>query len=64
MPDRLIDRVLDPKYVERLADLELEELRTRREDAVEAEKEVSAVRRSLHKVIEVLERELSAREAE
>ena len=61
MTDRLIDRVLDPHFIEALDDVDRAVLEQRIAEATEAEREVSAVRRKLHRVISLLETELSAR---
>ena len=61
MTDRLIDRVLDPHFIEALDDVDRAVLEQRIAEASEAEREVSAVRRKLHRVISLLETELSAR---
>lgn len=59
--DRLIDRVLDPRYVEGLASLSDDELRHRLVDAEEMERETSAVRRQLHRIISELQGALEGR---
>jgi hypothetical protein len=59
--DRLIDRVLDPQYVAGLADVDDDELARRLEDASEVERQVSAQRRSLHRIIDELQTELAQR---
>ena len=61
MADRLIDRVLDPQYVAGLADVDDDELAQRIADASEIERQVSAQRRSLHRIIDELQTELSQR---
>lgn len=61
MADRLIDRVLDPQYVAGLADVDDDELARRIEDASEIERQVSAQRRSLHRIIDELQTELAQR---
>ena len=61
MSDRLVDRVLDPRYVEGLAELAEDELRQRLTDAVDVERETSATRRALHRIIEELQVELDQR---
>ena len=63
MADRLIDRVLDPQYVSGLTDVSDEELARRIEDASEIERQVSAQRRALHRIIDELQTELSQRSA-
>jgi hypothetical protein len=59
--DRLIDRVLDPHYIDGLDDIDRATLEQRIAEATEVEAEVSAVRRRLHRVINVLQTELAAR---
>ena len=61
MSDRLIDRVLDPQFVTALADVPEDELALRIEDASEIERQVSAQRRTLHRIIDELQTELSQR---
>jgi hypothetical protein len=61
MADRLIDRVLDPQYVVGLADVDDDELARRIEDASQIERQVSAQRRSLHRIIDELQTELAQR---
>ena len=61
MTDRLIDRVLDPHFIEALDDADRTVLEERIAEAAEAEREVSAVRRKLHRVINALQSELAAR---
>ncbi len=61
MSDRLIDQVLDPRYLEGLSDLSDEALQKRLDDAEEMERETSAVRRSLHRVISDLQSERERR---
>ena len=61
MTDRLIDRVLDPRYVAGLDELTDGELQQRLDDADEMERETSAVRRNLHRIISVLQREIESR---
>ena len=61
MPDRLIDRVLDPRYSSSLGELSTEELQRRIDEASEAEREISGVRRSLHRIIDDLQSELASR---
>lgn len=61
MADRLIDRVLDPQYVAGLADVDDDELARRIDDASEIERQVSAQRRSLHRIIDELQTELAQR---
>ena len=61
MTDRLIDRVLDPQYVAGLGDLDPEQLQERIDEASEIERQVSAQRRTLHRIIDELQTELAAR---
>jgi hypothetical protein len=61
MADRRIDRVLDPRFIDDLADMDRGPLEERLAEATEAEREVSSVRRKLHRVINVLQTELAAR---
>ena len=61
MTDRLIDRVLDPHFIEALDDVDRAVLEQRIAEASEAEREVSAVRRKVHRAINVLETELASR---
>ena len=61
MADRLIDRVLDPQYVAGLADVDDDELARRLSDASEIERQVSAQRRTLHRIIDELQTELAQR---
>ena len=61
MSDRLIDRVLDPQFVSGLGDLAPDELQRRIDDASEIERQVSAQRRTLHRIIDELRDELGAR---
>jgi len=59
--DRLIDRVLDPRYVLGLAEVTDEELAQRIEEATEVEREVSAQRRAIHRIIDELQSEVATR---
>jgi hypothetical protein len=61
MADRLIDRVLDPLYLAGLGDLTAEELQSRVDEASEIERQVSAQRRTLHRIIDELQNELATR---
>lgn len=58
---RRIDRVLDPRYIEHLASLSDDELRQRLEDAEEVEREISTVRRNLHRIISELQGAIEGR---
>lgn len=61
MTDRLIDRVLDPRYVAGLADVPDEALAQRIEEATEIERQMSAQRRTIHRIIDELQSELATR---
>ena len=61
MSDRLIDRVLDPQFVSGLGDLSPDEIQGRIDEASEIERQVSAQRRTLHRIIDELATELAAR---
>ena len=61
MAERLIDRVLDPRFIDSLGEVDQAGLEARMADAAEAEREVSAVRRKLHRVINALQTELATR---
>ena len=61
MPDRLIDRVLDPYFISGLSALSAEELRERIAQADGVEQQISAQRRAVHRVIDELQDELAAR---
>jgi hypothetical protein len=54
---RRIDRVLDPDYVAGLAELELAEVRARRDDAAQEETDLSYLRRLLHARIDIVRAE-------
>lgn len=58
---RRIDRVLDPEYVAGLGELELAELRARRDDAAQEETDLSYLRRMLHARIDIVRAELRRR---
>ncbi len=66
MPEtrRRIDTILDPSFLEGLADLSFEELRDRREMVDQVETELSYYRRLLHGRIDLLEFELRRRRGE
>lgn len=51
---RRIDRVLDPGYAAGLAELELAEVRARRDDAAQEETDLSYLRRLLHARIDIV----------
>ena len=59
--DRRIDRVLEPSFAEGLSELALEELRTRRDDALAEREYLSMLRRLLQGRAEILRAELDAR---
>lgn len=61
---RRIDRVLQPEYVSDLADLELSQLRERRDTTEDVESQVSYYRRLLHGRMDLLDFELSRRKGE
>ena len=58
---RRIDRVLDPGYVAGLAELELAEVRARRDDAAQEETDLSYLRRLLHARIDIVRAEQQRR---
>ncbi|TVT59260.1 aerial mycelium formation protein [Amycolatopsis rhizosphaerae] len=58
---RRIDRVLDPGYVEALAELSLGELRERRDEAAQEETDLSYLRRLLHVRIDIVRAEQQRR---
>lgn len=58
---RRIDQVLEPEYVEGLADLELNEVRRRRDTAEDVEAQVSYYRRLLHGRMDLLDFEMRRR---
>jgi hypothetical protein len=59
---RRIDRVLDPAYVADLAELALEEVRARRDDAAQEETDLSYLRRLLHARIDIVRAEQRRRQ--
>lgn len=61
---RRIDIVLEPEYLEGLADLELDELRGRRDTAEDVESQISYYRRLLHGRMDLLNFELRRRNGE
>lgn len=61
---RRIDIVLEPEYIEGLADVELDELRERRETAEDVETQISYYRRLLHGRMDLLNFELRRRSGE
>ena len=58
---RRIDRILAPEYIEGLADVDVDTLRSMRREAVEVETEVSYVRRLAQARTEILQAELDRR---
>lgn len=60
---RRIDRVLDPRYVAGLAQLELAEVRARRDDAAQEETDLSYLRRLLQARIDIVRAEQRRRRA-
>jgi hypothetical protein len=58
---RRIDRVLAPDYVRDLAQLDLAEVRTRRDDAAQEETDLSYLRRLLHARIDIVRAEQKRR---
>lgn len=61
---RRIDIVLEPEYLEGLAQLELDELRHRRDTAADVESQISYYRRLLHGRMDLLNFELRRRGGE
>lgn len=61
---RRIDQVLEPEYVEGLADLELNEVRRRRDTAEDVEAQISYYRRLLHGRMDLLDFEMRRRSGE
>lgn len=61
---RRIDQVLEPEYVEGLSDLELNEVRRRRDTAEDVESQVSYYRRLLHGRMDLLDFEMRRRAGE
>ena len=60
---RRIDRVLDPAYVAALGELELADVRARRDDAAQEETDLSYLRRLLHARIDIVRAEQRRRQA-
>ncbi|TVT18505.1 aerial mycelium formation protein [Amycolatopsis acidiphila] len=58
---RRIDRVLDPDYVRGLAELSLDQLRARRDEAAQEETDLSYLRRLLHARIDIVRAEQQRR---
>jgi hypothetical protein len=58
---RRIDRVLAPDYVQQLGQLDLSEVRSRRDDAAQEETDLSYVRRLLHGRIDIVRAEQKRR---
>lgn len=61
---RRIDQILDPEFSNDVGELELDELRTRRDFAEEVERELSYYRRVLHGRMDLLAFELRRRRGE
>lgn len=61
---RRIDIVLEPEYLEELGQLELDELRRRRDTAEDVESQISYYRRLLHGRMDLLNFELRRRDGE
>ena len=61
---RRLDQVLDPEFVSDIDEIELEELRERRQMAVDVEKELSYYRRLLHGRLDLLRFERRRRSGE
>jgi hypothetical protein len=61
---RRIDKVLSEGYADNLADLDLDELRSRRREAEQEEADLSYVRRMLQGRMDILRAELSRRAAD
>lgn len=61
---RRIDKVLSEGYADNLADLDLDELRSRRREAEQEEADLSYVRRMLQGRMDILQAELSRRAAD
>jgi len=60
---RRVDRVLDPTFVEGLADISMVELRARRKEAEQEEVDLSYLRRMLHGRMDIVQAELARRES-
>jgi len=60
---RRVDRVLDPAFVEGLADISMVELRARRKEAEQEEVDLSYLRRMLHGRMDIVQAELARRES-
>src|SRR3712207_6231162 len=58
---RLVERILDPTYLEGLSDKPLEELRSKREECKEAETEISFERRRAQAGMDIRAAELERR---
>lgn len=56
---RRVDRILSPEFVSDLSELPLQEVRERRQDAMQEEADLSYVRRMLQGRIDILDQELS-----
>ena len=60
---RRVDRVLDPAFVQGLADISMVELRARRKEAEQEEVDLSYLRRMLHGRMDIVQAELARRES-
>jgi hypothetical protein len=58
---RLVDRIIDPEYVEGIGQSSIEEIRAKREESHEGEKELSFERRLCQARIDILSAELDQR---
>jgi hypothetical protein len=58
---RLVDRIIDPEYVEGIGAASIEEIRAKREESHEGEKELSFERRLCQARIDILSAELDQR---
>lgn len=58
---RLVDRIIDPSYIEGLTELSMEDLRSMRDECAEGETEVSFERRLCQARIDILSAELDNR---
>lgn len=60
---RRVDRVLDPAFIQGLADISMVELRARRKEAEQEEVDLSYLRRMLHGRMDIVQAELARRES-
>lgn len=58
---RLVDRVTEASYLEKLGDLSVEEVRSKREECTEAENEISFERRLCQARVDILSAEIDRR---